>query len=153
MAIEGVEVNRQYNVLPAIEQTKILIINKLSILFDAINNLMQTRMMGKLDNEMASIVKSTTITLYILLKPKIVDYIESNKKIIGMSSEQQDKISSLKSLYNINDCFKKRTSLEVEDAINYADIINLFCHEYGITRIQYFAGTTIGQIGDKPSMV
>ena len=64
---KGQDVVRMYNVLPAIEQTKILIIERLKVLFDGVNLLFQNKILGKKDNEIIALVKATAISLYLLL--------------------------------------------------------------------------------------
>ena len=132
------EVVRMYNVLPAIEQTKILIIERLKVLFDGINVLFQNKMQNRKDDEIIGLVKSTTISLYLMLKPKIVEYINQIEKIQANSPVSQE---LARMIQKIEVSIANPSAMTIEDALYYADIINIFCHEYGITRITYFAGT------------
>ncbi len=132
------EVVRMYNVLPAIEQTKILIIERLKVLFDGINVLFQNKMLNRKDDEIIGLVKSTTISLYLMLKPKIVEYITQLEKISPNSPVSMELV---KMIQKIEATIANPNSMTIEDALYYADIINIFCHEYGITRITYFTGT------------
>jgi hypothetical protein len=137
------EVVRSYEVFPAVEQTKLLIIERLKILFDAINILFQNKMMGRKGDEIISMVKSTAISLYLLLKPKIIEYINrkhSEKSKDSFVQELNDMIEKIESLIS------SPSELKIEDALYISDVLNIFCHEYGITKITYFAGTT--KVGD-----
>ena len=132
------EVVRMYNVLPAIEQTKILIIERLKVLFDGINVLFQNKMQNRKDDEIIGLVKATTISLYLMLKPKIVEYITQLEKVSPNSPVSQELVRMIQ---KIEVSIANPNSMTIEDALYYADIINIFCHEYGITRITYFTGT------------
>lgn len=134
----GQDVVRMYNVLPAIEQTKILIIERLKVLFDGINVLFQNKMLMRKDNEIIALVKSTTISLYLLLKPKMVEYIKSKEKFKKMDRVTREIEGMIR---RIETSISNPSAMTIEDALYYADVINIFCHEYGITKITYFAGT------------
>lgn len=134
------EVTKQYGVFPAIEQTKLLIIERLRILFDSINILFQNRMMGRKDDEVISLVKSTTISLYLMIKPKIIEYLKDKSKF---KKVEEDPVLSalLKASQEIEKVIQNPSEMSIDDAIYFADAINIFCHEYGITKITYFVGT------------
>lgn len=134
------EVMRQYQVLPAIEQTKSMIIYQLNILFNNINTLIYQRIYGVKDEETIAVVKSTVLTLYIMLKPKITEHISSKKSFI---TKEEDRIhlASIEELFNLDKLIRTPTEFKIEDAIKYSDLLNFFCHDYKITSITYFAGT------------
>jgi len=134
------DVVKMYSVLPAIEQTKILIIERLRVLFDGINILFQNKMMQRKDDEVISLVKSTTISLYLMLKPKMVEYLQQRAKI-GAEDVLTQELA--KAITRIEGSIANPSAMTIEDALYYADIINIFCHDYGITKITYFAGTTV----------
>lgn len=132
------EVIRTYSVLPAIEQTKLLIIDKLKLLFDSINILYQNKLMNKKDDEIIAIVKSTTISLYIMLKPKMLEYISQHKRLgSSFAKALENAIPDMDALLS------NPSNMGIENALWMASIINAFCHEYGITKITYFSGTAI----------
>lgn len=135
----GQNVIRTYNVLPAIEQTKILIIERLKVLFDAINILFQNKMMTRKDDEVIALVKATSISLYLMLKPKMVEYLNAKEKVKYKSIVTQELENMMQ---RIEQSIANPSSMSIEDALYYADVINIFCHEYGVTKITYFAGTT-----------
>jgi hypothetical protein len=133
------DVVRMYNVLPAIEQTKILIIERLKVLFDGINILFQNKINNRKDDEVIALVKATTISLYFMLKPKMIEHIAQREKI-GYHDTMTEELKKM--IGRIESTIQNPSQMSVEDALYFADIINVFCHEYGITRITYFAGTT-----------
>lgn len=136
------QVVRMYNVLPAIEQTKILIIERLKILFDAINILFQNKFMSKKDEEIIALVKATAISIYLMLKPKIVEYIEQKIKIFPGALQSDMMTKELSNMITrIESSISNPSAMSIEDALYYSDVINIFCHDYGITRITYFSGT------------
>lgn len=140
MVIQESEVVKQYQVLPAIEQTKIMIIKQLTLLFDTVNILLQQRILGGgKDEEVISLVKATTLSLYMILKPKIREHILTREQFAQGS--EQTSIELMKELSNLDESLRQPTKFTIEDALKYSDLINLFCHEYGITKITYFAGT------------
>jgi len=81
-----------------------------------------------------------------LLKPKINEHIVKIQKFKSKTSTIPPNI--LQSLFGLDKMIEAPSQLTVENAITYADIINLFCHEYGITKITYFAGTAISKESD-----
>lgn len=135
------EVVKQYAVYPAIEQTKLLIIERLKILFDAINILFQNKLTNRKDDEVIAMVKSTTISIYLMIKPKIIEYLQEKRKV--MKDIEKDPIlkSLLTATEEMEKAIKSPSEMKIDDAIYFADILNIFCHEYGITRISFFAGT------------
>jgi len=136
------QVVRMYNVLPAIEQTKILIIERLKILFDGINILFQNKLMSKKDEEIIALVKATSISIYLMLKPKIVEYVEQRIRIRPDALQSDMMIKELtKMITKIESSIANPSAMTIEDALYYSDVINIFCHDYGITRITYFSGT------------
>jgi len=135
----GQNVTRAYNVLPAIEQTKILIIDRLKVLFDGINVLFQNKMMARKDEEVIALVKATSISLYLMLKPKMVEYLITKEKS-KIKSTAVIEVANM--IQKIEQSIANPSEMSIEDALYYADVINIFCHEYGVTRITYFAGTT-----------
>ena len=137
------QVVRMYNVLPAIEQTKILIIERLKILFDAVNILFQNKFMSKKDEEIIALLKATSISLYLMLKPKIVEYVEQKIKINPNALASDLMVKELtKMISKIEASIANPSAMTIEDALYYSDVINIFCHDYGITRVTYFSGTT-----------
>jgi len=133
---------RMYNVLPAIEQTKILIIERLKILFDAVNILFQNKLMSKKDEEIIALVKATAISMYLMLRPKIVESIEQKIRVNHNALETDMMAKELsKMITKIESSIANPSAMTIEDALYYADVINIFCHDYGITRITYFSGT------------
>ena len=139
------DVSRVYNVLPAIEQTKLIILEKLNILFTNINVLFSNKFQSKKDEDVISAVKSTSITLYLMLKPKIIEYIRQKEKI-GASDVVSQELSRM--IQKIESSLTNPSTMSIEDAIYYADVLNIFCHEYGVTKITYFAGTVTSQEKD-----
>jgi hypothetical protein len=127
-----------YNVLPAIEQTKILIIERLKVLFDSINILFQNKIQSRKDNEIIALTKATTISLYLMLKPKMVDFIRQKTRM-KIKDPFVDELSD--TIKRIEKSIANPSSMTIEDALFYADMINIFCHDYGVTKITYFAGT------------
>jgi len=135
----GQNVMRTYNVLPAIEQTKILIIERLKVLFDGINILFQNKIMTRKDDEIIALVKATTISLYLMLKPKMIEYLSTKEKSKSKSIVTRE-VEAM--IIRIEQSITNPSGMSIEDALYYADIINIFCHEYGVTKITYFSGTT-----------
>lgn len=139
------EVYKEFRVLPAIEQTKILIIDKLKMLFDAITVMFQNKELNKIDKEIISLVQASEMTLYMILKPKIYEYVAKLESQLinnpNQSEIQKVMLESFKSLLVMDNFLMNPTSFDITKVIIYADIINLFCHEYGITKITYFGGT------------
>lgn len=130
------EVIKTYSVLPAIEQTKLLIIEKLKLLFDSINILYQNKLLNKKDDEIIAITKSTTISLYLMLKPKMLEYINQHKRFgSNFAKALENAIPEMDALLS------NPSSMGIENALWMASVINVFCHEYGITKITYFSGT------------
>ena len=136
------EVIRQYQALPAIEQTKLIILNQLNVLFNSVNSLIQIRLLNRIDDEVTSAVKSSLITIYMMLKPKIREHILAKSKL-NLNNDERDAIESLMSLVKLDEYMLSPTQLSIEDSLKFADIINLFCHEYGVTRITFFSGTAM----------
>lgn len=135
------EVVKQYSVYPAIEQTKLLIIERLKILFDAINILFQNKLMNRKDDEVIAMVKSTTISIYLMIKPKIIEYLQERKKVLKDIDKDPIAKSLLIATDEIEKAIKSPSEMKIEDAIYFADVLNIFCHEYGITKISFFSGT------------
>lgn len=137
------EIVRTYNVLPAIEQTKIYIIDNLKILFNSINVLFQNKIQSKKDDEVIAVVKSTAISLYLMLKPKIAEHIDQKIKVYPGAVESDPMIKELVNMIRkIEVSILNPGAMSIEDALYYADVLNIFCHDYGVTRITYFSGTT-----------
>lgn len=104
----------------------------------------KNQLTGRTDIEIIALVKSSVFSLYLLLKPKIFEYA---KKLTSNKFSKEESLSpdSLTTLTQHLDRFLLDPSkLSIEQTIQFADIINLFCHEYGITRITYFIGSSQG---------
>jgi hypothetical protein len=134
------DIVRQYQVYPAIETVKVMIIDRLKVLFDGINILFQNKIQSRKDDEIIALVKSTTISLYLMLKPKIIEYITLKEKTGTVDKMTQELGNTIQ---RIETSIANPSAMTIEDAIYYADIINIFCHDYGVTRITYFAGTVV----------
>jgi len=133
------EVVRTYTVLPAIEQTKIVIIDRLKVLFDAINVLFQNKIQNRKDDEIIALVKSTSISLYLFLKPKMVEYVQQKERL--SQNDEMNKVFK-EMIGRIESSIANPSQMTIEDVLYYADVINIFCHDYGITRVTYFSGTS-----------
>jgi len=139
MAQASDEVTRQYSVYPAIEQTKLMIISKINLMFDIVNRIVQDQILGRKDEEVIALLKSTVISIYILLKPKIVEYQTQMSKYNSSNNIMSKEMFS--QILSLDEKLRNPSNFSIMDAIAYADILNLFCHEYGVTKITYFAGT------------
>jgi hypothetical protein len=125
---------RQYTVLPAIEQTKLMVLEKLRVLYDGVALLFYSKMREKRDDDVTALLKSNLIAVYLFLKPKIREYVNKTKPIPEEFTR----------LLKLEDYILNPSDLTVEKTLEYIDLINIFCHEYGVTRITYFTGTTGG---------
>ncbi|MEM5868283.1 MAG: hypothetical protein QXG39_10245 [Candidatus Aenigmatarchaeota archaeon] len=132
------DVKRVYQAVPAIEQMKLLIIQKLNILYDSILLLFQNKMINRQDDEVVALVKSSVVSLYLLLKPKILEYYKNYKELeTNILTKEQ-----IETIFTLDNYILNPSKLTIKDAIIYADYLNAFCQEYGITKLTYFAGTT-----------
>lgn len=120
------------------EQTKVLIIERLKVLFDAINVLFQNKLTNRRDDEVIALVKSTTISIYFMLKPKISEYIDQKRKLGAMNEMAQSFVTLIEKM---DSTITNPSLMQIEDALYVAEVLNIFCHEYGVTRITYFTGT------------
>ena len=125
---------RQYTVLPAIEQTKLMVLEKLRALYDGVALLFYHQMREKRDDDVTALLKSNLIAVYLFLKPKIREYTTKTKP---------SPVEFIK-LLKLDDFIFNPSELTVEKTLEFIDLINIFCHDYGVTRITYFTGTTGG---------
>jgi hypothetical protein len=116
-----------------------MIIDRLKTLFDAINVLFQNKIQNRKDDEMIALVKATTISLYLTLKPKMFEYIQQKDKL-GQGDDVSNAIKEM--ITRIERSISNPSQMNIDDALYYADVINIFCHDYGITKVTYFAGTS-----------